>query len=729
MADNENTFLNADNIYMDVEGEAGKTLALELEQKSNLVGIIQSRFYQAEDARNSDEARWLKAYENYRGLYNKSVKFRDSEKSRIFVKITKTKVLAAFGQLVDVIFGTGKFPIGIAETKIPEGELGQAHLDVNNPQPGLETSIPDDIGNRIEDNPYDVGYEGDGKVLKPGATFNKGIFSDTIEDQIEDSLVEGFSPNPQAIELSPAQKAARRMEKLIHDQIDESKGSSEIRNALLESSLLGTGIVKGPFNFNKKLNKWDMGEDGERNYNPIEVRVPRIEFVSCWDFYPDPAATSIEECEYVVHRHKMNKSQLRQLRNMPYFDEDAIRACLTEGPNYIEKDFEYQLKDDARNDEYQTNFEVIEYWGIMDAEYAREVGIELSDDIDDLDEVQINAWVCGNQLLRAVINPFTPYRIPYHAFPYERNPYNFFGIGVAENMDDSQQIMNGHARMAVDNLAMAGSLVFDVDESALVGGQSMEIYPGKIFRRQAGMPGQAIHGLKFPNTAPENMMMFDKFRQLADEQTGIPSYSHGQTGVQSMTRTASGMSMLLGASSLNIKTVVKNLDDFLLRPLGESFFQWNMQFFEGDLDVKGDLEVKATGTNSLMQKEVRSQRLTMFLQTAQSPAIAPFVKISKLVSELAYSLDLDPDEILNDPEEAAIMAQIIGMQNAGQTIGEEAQPDSQQPGGMGSLAGTPAQPQELGPTGTGGGNIGIGNVPVAGESEFSGTIGAATGAG
>ena len=733
MADNENTFLNADNIYMDVEGEAGKTLALELEQKSNLVGIIQSRFYQAEDARNSDEARWLKAYENYRGLYNKSVKFRDSEKSRIFVKITKTKVLAAFGQLVDVIFGTGKFPIGIAETKIPEGELGQAHLDVNNPQPGLETSmmgeIPDDIGNRIEDNPYDIGYEGDGKVLKPGATFSKGVFTESLEDQVDDRLVEGFSSNPQALELSPAQKAARRMEKLIHDQIDESKGSSEIRNALLESSLLGTGIVKGPFNFNKKLNKWDMGEDGERNYNPIEVRVPRIEFVSCWDFYPDPAATSIEECEYVVHRHKMNKSQLRQLRNMPYFDEDAIRACLTEGPNYIEKDFEYQLKDDARNDEYQTNFEVIEYWGIMDAEYAREVGIELSDDIDDLDEVQINAWVCGNQLLRAVINPFTPYRIPYHAFPYERNPYNFFGIGVAENMDDSQQIMNGHARMAVDNLAMAGSLVFDVDESALVGGQSMEIYPGKIFRRQAGMPGQAIHGLKFPNTAPENMMMFDKFRQLADEQTGIPSYSHGQTGVQSMTRTASGMSMLLGASSLNIKTVVKNLDDFLLRPLGESFFQWNMQFFEGDLDVKGDLEVKATGTNSLMQKEVRSQRLTMFLQTAQSPAIAPFVKISKLVSELAYSLDLDPDEILNDPEEAAIMAQIIGMQNAGQTIGEEAQPDSQQPGGMGSLAGTPAQPQELGPTGTGGGNIGIGNVPVAGESEFSGTIGAATGAG
>ena len=724
----DNTFLNADNLYEDVEGEAGKTLTLEEDQERNLIGIIKDRYSLAEMARDTDERRWIKAYENYRGLYSKGVKFRESEKSRVFVKITKTKVLAAFGQLVDVIFGTGKFPIGISETKMPEGETDIAHLDINNPTPDIESSIPDDIGNRI-DSPYDVGYEGDGRTLKPGATFYNGIFEDSLEDQAEDAgiLTDGASANPQAIELNPAQRAARRMEKLIHDQIDESNGSSEIRNALLESALLGTGIVKGPFNFNKKLHKWDTNEEGTREYNPLEVRVPRIEFVSCWDFYPDPSATTMEECEYVIHRHKMNRSELRQLRNMPYFDEDAIRECIQYGPNYVEKDYEAQLRDDRRADEdVNNNFEVIEYWGIMDAEYARQVGIELDDSIDDLDEVQINAWVCGTKLLRAVINPFTPYRLPYHAFPYERNPYNFYGIGIAENMDDSQQIMNGHARMAIDNLAMSGSLVFDVDESALVGGQSMEIYPGKIFRRQAGMPGQAIHGLKFPNTSQENLMMFDKFRQLADEQTGIPSYSHGQTGVQSMTRTASGMSMLLGASSLNIKTVVKNLDDFLLKPLGESYFQWNMQFLEDELDVKGDLEVKATGTNSLMQKEVRSQRLTMFLQTAQSPAIAPFVKISKLVSELAYSLDLDPEEILNDPEEAAIMAQIIGMQNAGQTNGEEVEPDGQQPP-MGGLQGTPQQPQDVGPTGNGGGNIGTGNVPAAGETSFSGTPRAVTG--
>ena len=220
-----------------------------------------------------------------------------------------------------------------------------------------------------EMNPYDVGYEGDGRILAPGATFNKGIFSESIEDQAADMLVEGANPNPQILELNPAQKAARRMEKLIHDQIEESNGSSEIRNALLESALLGTGIIKGPFNFNKTLHKWDNNEEGERTYQPLEVRVPRIEFVSCWDFYPDPSATSIDECEYVIHRHKLNRSQLRQLKNMPYFDGDKIRDALQEGPNYVEKGSESQLVDDYSGEkDVNHNCEVIDDWRSKDAE-------------------------------------------------------------------------------------------------------------------------------------------------------------------------------------------------------------------------------------------------------------------------------------------------------------------------------------------------------------------------
>jgi len=131
--------LTANELYFnEVEGEQGIELTLDEQLQNNLVGLINDRYVSAKTARDLDETRWLTAYHNYRGLYGKNVRFRESEKSRIFVKVTKTKVLAAFGQLVDVVFGANKFPIGISETKVPEGISEYAHL--NTQSPGIETS-------------------------------------------------------------------------------------------------------------------------------------------------------------------------------------------------------------------------------------------------------------------------------------------------------------------------------------------------------------------------------------------------------------------------------------------------------------------------------------------------------------------------------------------------------------------------------------------------------------
>ena len=68
--------------------------------------------------------------------------------------------------------------------------------------------------------------------------------------------------------------------------------------------------------------------------------------------------------------------------------------------------------------------------------------------------------------------------------------------------------------------------------------------------------------------------MFDKSRQLADEATGIPSYTHGVGGVTGQ-RTASGVSMMMGAAAANIKAVVRNVDDYLLTPLDKALFAFN----------------------------------------------------------------------------------------------------------------------------------------------------------
>jgi len=161
-------------------------------------------------------------------------------------------------------------------------------LYINTPAPGLETTVGE---TEEAENPFDVGFAGDGKTLKPGATYGSGKFEvvPPVDVQAQEAgvLKENLVPIAQALELNPAQKAARRMEKLIHDQIEESNGASEIRNALFEAALFGTGIIKGPFNFNKTLHRWEDAE-GERQYTPVDVRVPRIEFVSIWDFFSRP---------------------------------------------------------------------------------------------------------------------------------------------------------------------------------------------------------------------------------------------------------------------------------------------------------------------------------------------------------------------------------------------------------------------------------------------------------
>ena len=88
-------------------------------------------------------------------------------------------------------------------------------------------------------------------------------------------------------------------------------------------------------------------------------------------------------------------------------------------------------------------------------------------------------------------------------------------------MDDTQTLMNGFMRMDVDNAVLSGNMLIEVDETNLVPGQYLTLYPGNVFRRQCGATGQAIFGTKFPNVSSEYMMLFDKSRQLADESIGL----------------------------------------------------------------------------------------------------------------------------------------------------------------------------------------------------------------
>ena len=702
MAENDEMMFETDEVI------AAESADDKLFTASSVVSFVTDRFNRAEDARTSDEQRWLRAYRNYRGLYGPDVQFTDSEKSRVFVKVTKTKTLAAYGQIVDVLFGNNKFPLTVDPSILPDGVAESVHinLDPNAAQAGDALSA---VTRDQASKPYLLGPD---TKLQPGDTMSDlkkrlGPLKDKLAP-VGEKIVEGVGTTATTVTFHPAMVAAKKMEKKIHDQLQESGASIHLRSMAFEMALLGTGAMKGPFAVDKEYPNWN--EDGE--YDPLIKTVPECSHVSVWNFYPDPEAASMQDAEYVVERHKMSRTQLRALKGRPYFMNDSIDTAIQKGPDYIQKYWEMTMEDDGSQPESE-RWEVLEFWGFVDAEILEENGVKIPRKYKDMDELSANVWVCNGEVLRLVLNPFKPARIPYYAVPFEHNPYSFFGVGIAENMDDTQTLMNGFMRMAIDNAALSGNLIIEVDETNLVPGQDLSVYPGKVFRRQGGAPGQGIFGTKFPNVAQENMQLFDKARVLADESTGFPSFAHGQTGVSGVGRTASGISMLMSAANGSIRTVVKNVDDYLIRPLGKSFFAFNMQF-DFDPDIRGDLEVRASGTESLMANEVRSQRLMQFLQVAQNPVLAPFAKMDYIIREIAKSMDLDPDKVTNSMQDAAIQAEILKGFQAPQAApaGPEGVPASEGQG-----------PQAVADTSGGGGSqIGMGTAPTPGEQGFTGNV-------
>ena len=94
-------------------------LEMELEdsQKMTLSSYIRDKFNYSYDSRYSQESRWMESYRNYRGIYGSETQFTETEKSQVFLKVTKTKVTAAYGQIIDVLFAGQKFPLGVDATR------------------------------------------------------------------------------------------------------------------------------------------------------------------------------------------------------------------------------------------------------------------------------------------------------------------------------------------------------------------------------------------------------------------------------------------------------------------------------------------------------------------------------------------------------------------------------------------------------------------------------------
>jgi hypothetical protein len=629
---------------------------------NEIAGHVRERYNRAKQARLSIETQWTNSFNNYRGVDSATSTMLVTSRSREFVKITKTKVLAGYQSVLDIIFSNGGIPLSVEATRRPDGTLEDANIETNpeNQKTYKEPAI----------SPY--GFPGDGNDPEPGSTRStladraKEYFNRKME-QLKTTTLGGLRDNetfnvgrsdsPTAINIEPAVEAASKMTKTVQDQLDECNADRQLRQAIFEMCLLGTGIMKSPVTEYHEVVDWADPEGPTVQYKIM----PEVKFVSCWSVYPDPDAMTPDDLTYVVERHRLSRAELGKLKNSPNFRPTAIDTVLEKGFNYTPESWETTIRDTSLTGISPERFEALEYWGLIDKSMAERAGLDLPKEFDDQAFVHVNVWECNGELIRLVVNPFLPRRLPYMFCPCEVQPYSVWGIGIAMNMEDAQRLANGFLRMAVDNQALSGNSMFEVDESMMSPGQDYSTAPGKFFFRNGGQPGTAIHALDIPNNSDKAIALYEKAIELGDSSSGIPSFQHGNMqGNASIGRTSSGLSMLMSASASGIRSMVKNIDDYLLRPMGESLFYFNMQF-NADETIKGDLFVKALGTESLMKNEIKSQRLSTLLQLVQNPTLLPFIDVQYVLRETVKSMELDPDKATKTAPDALRQAALLAM--------------------------------------------------------------------
>ena len=130
------------------------------------------------------------------------------------------------------MFANNRFPISIEPTELPDGVVSDVHFD-----PALPPEMRED-GMNEEVNIY--GFKGDGKELPTGATRNtlKEMLG-PLEDKFEgiDNLQAGVGKTPTAVTFSPALVAAKKMQKKVQDQLEESSASKHLRSTAFEMAL------------------------------------------------------------------------------------------------------------------------------------------------------------------------------------------------------------------------------------------------------------------------------------------------------------------------------------------------------------------------------------------------------------------------------------------------------------------------------------------------------------
>lgn len=432
--------------------------------------------------------------------------------------------------------------------------------------------------------------------------------------------------------------------------------------AILEMCIFGTAVLKAPILQRKRKAvlkekaiagiplKYFSDDLNAVSISYEEELIPTVCRVPLWEYYVDTNAYTPAESIGEIHFQRMLPSAFRQLVSNENYDIEACIEALKRLNTRSDDDKKFiQLGEKYTGEESPKDekISVLEYWGLVPVRMLREYGEEIDPGIDDNDSIEALVVLAADGIvIKAQVNPLG--RRPFFVCPFKERPGQIYGVGVAEAMRDSQKMINSVARLIIDNKALSGNgmVAVNIDRINTKRTKDLEVYPGKTWYIKGNFtPREAIDAVVFPDVTLGLQQLMEMFERFADEETGIPKYTIGMQD-SFLNKTATGMSMLMTQANINLKTVLENIDDYWIEPIVEVFADWFMDF--GGLP-RFPFTVKATGTDSMIAKEIKMENYMRFLQITSSPPDAMLLDRVKLMKEIAKILEIG--EIMRSDEE------------------------------------------------------------------------------
>jgi len=584
------------------------------------------------------ETRWEADLRQYHGRYDTDVenRLKKERKSRLFVNITRKRTHGWEARLSDMLFPTDDKNWGISPTPMPNVSSIASDSLKKIAMYGARADRMNAMGNR----------EGERKALEEAGPYVK--------------------QHKQAqISLKQAKDAADAMEKLILDQLVESQYAIKMRQAIHDACKVGTGVIKGPMLSTKVRRKFVKDAKTKQWVSQIVSEDPVVSWqrVNYYNFFPDMTVPTVQEGDGTFERHIVNAKELRAMQRDESLDPDAIRRILAAGADNRTPTFIQSLRDiHGTVTDTSKMFTVWEWHGVLDKEQlelmacyldtADAKGAHQVAEMDELDELPVIIWFCQGEILKYGIHPLDSGDVLYSAFQFERDDATPFGYGVPYLMRDSQSALNGAWRMMMDHGAVSTGpqIVYDPDQLEPEDG-TRRIVGNKLWRRTAPKSTTPAFEM-FQVDNNQNMLarIVEMAKEFADEEAIMPMIAQGDQGTHT-TQTKGGMAILMNASNVVFKRVVKNFDDFMTIPNIRRAYEFNMLHSSLE-DVKGDHEVDARGSSVLLVKELQAQNLmAMALQFTAHPVLGPLTKSVDLYRRLVQAHNLPSAEIVKTNDE------------------------------------------------------------------------------